>query len=140
MLRDDWKVALKCSAACLAVLASTTALAQARDIDVPAEDAGRSIPELARQAGIQIIAPGLALHGVITPAVRGQYEVRSALSTMLRGTELRVASDDGHTIVLAQEQGNTPAPASAPPPMVQTAGGATTVETVAVTGSRVIAD
>jgi len=132
------KIALKSSAAAAALLASTAIFAQAKTIDVPSEDAGRSIPELARQAGIQIIAPGQALHGVITPALRGDYEVRAALSTMLRGTELRVAADDGHTIVLARDQEATASPilTQAPPPE----SGSTTVETVAVTGSRVISD
>ena len=138
MLQVSWKAALKGGVACVAVFASTTVMAEAKSINVPSEEAGRSIPELARQAGVQIIAPGQALHGVITPAVQGTYEVRDALSTMLRGTELRIASDDGHTIVLAQAQGSAapaPAPAAAPAEM-----STTTVETVAVTGSRVISD
>ena len=139
MLHNYWKAVLKSSAACVALFASSTVCAQAKSIDVPSEDAGRSIPEFARQAGIQIIAPGQALHGVITPAVRGQYEVRTALAAMLRGTELRVASDDGHTIVLAQEQGGTPTPAPAPAP-ADGGAGPITVETVSVTGSRVISD
>jgi hypothetical protein len=132
------KIALKSSAAAAALLVSTATFAQAKALDLPSEDAGRSIPELARQAGVQIIAPGEVLHGVITPALRGEYEVRTALSAMLRGTELRIAADDGHTIVLARDQdaNANSIRTQAPPPE----SGSTTVETVSVTGSRVISD
>ncbi len=106
------KSALHCGVACMALACTTGALAQAKPIDIPAEDAGKSIPELARQAGVQIIAPGQALHGVVTPPVKGDYEVRIALADMIRGTDLRVASDDGQTIVLAQNQKNVQAAAN----------------------------
>src|SRR3954447_14797209 len=89
------------SAAVVALVCTSSAWAQAKAIDIPSEDAGKSIPELARQAGVQIIAPGQALHGVVTPAVKGEYEVRTALTGMLQGTDLRIAADDGQTIVLA---------------------------------------
>jgi outer membrane receptor protein involved in Fe transport len=108
-------------------------VAQERSFDIPAEDAGRSIPELARQAGIQIVAPGQALHGLVTPAITGQHSVRDALAEMLRGSNLSVASDDGHTIVLAVVAPVAPAP-------VVTVAQNETVEQVVVTGSRVISD
>jgi iron complex outermembrane recepter protein len=107
---------------------------QQKTIDIPAEDGGRSIPELARQAGVQIIAPGQALHGVVTPAIKGTYDVRVALNGMLQGTDLRIASDDGQTIVLAQNQGNVSAAANAVTANAPNA----PVEQVVVTGSRVI--
>ena len=72
--------------------------AQVRQFDVPAEDAGRSIPELARQAGIQVVAPGEKLHGVTTPAIKGTYDVLVALNLMLKGTGL-VASRSADGIV-----------------------------------------
>src|SRR5882724_10742518 len=112
MIRKFSKTALHGSVACFALICSSGAWAQAKPIDIPAEDAGKSIPELARQAGVQIIAPGQALHGVVTPAVKGAYEVRVALADMLQGTDLRVASDNGQTIVLAQNQRNVPAAAA----------------------------
>jgi len=127
---------LRCGAAlvALACAAQTQAMAQGRPIDIPAEDGGKSIPELARQGGVQIIAPGQALHGIVTPAMKGDYEVRVALAGMLRGTDLRIAADDGQTIVLAQNQAPTPAPAQV------AAAPAAPVEQVVVTGSRVISD
>ncbi len=126
------KAALWVSVSCAALLCSTAAQAQPRPFDIPAQDAGRSIPELARQAGIQIIAPGQALHGLVTPAIRGQLAVRDALTQMLRGSNLSIASDDGHTIVLVVQ---APAPDSGAP-----AERIDTVEQVVVTGSRVISD
>jgi iron complex outermembrane receptor protein len=118
---------------CAALLCSSAALAQPRSYDIPAEDAGRSIPELARQAGIQIIAPGQALHGLVTPAIKGQFEVHDALAAMLSGSKLSVASDDGHTIVLAVAATTTPDNAA---PAVQIE----PIEQIVVTGSRIISD
>ncbi|MDB5740320.1 MAG: hypothetical protein JWP16_1360 [Alphaproteobacteria bacterium] len=118
---------------CAALLCSSAARAQPRPFDIPAEDAGRSIPELARQAGIQIIAPGQALHGMVTPAIKGQFEVQDALAQMLSGSKLSVASDDGHTIILAVAAPTTPDSVAAPVPSEP-------IEQVVVTGSRIISD
>lgn len=64
--------------------------AQVRQFDVPSEDAGKSIPEFARQAHIQVVAPGDLLHGVITPHIKGAYDVFAALDLMLKGRGLTV--------------------------------------------------
>lgn len=136
MIRKFSTAALRGSVACLALICSESAWAQAKLIDIPAEDAGKSIPELARQAGIQIIAPGQALHGVVTPAVKGEYEVRVALTGMLKGTDLRIAADDGQTIVLAPNPKNVLAAADD----AAAGSSAVTIEQVVVTGSRVISN
>jgi iron complex outermembrane receptor protein len=147
--------------------AVTPAFADTRQFDVPSEDAGKSIPEFARQAHIQIIAPGDQLHGVVTPPIKGAYDVFVALDLMLKGTDLKVRrladgivtlspldvkkhierEEDmslknsvsllalllgtttifGVSQVQAQPAGNGAAPAQS-------------VETVTVTGSRVITD
>jgi iron complex outermembrane receptor protein len=79
-----------------AACGSTPAFAQVRQFDVPSEDAGKSVPEFARQAQIQVIAPGNELHGVITPPLKGSYDVFVALDLMLKGTGLKVSrSADG---------------------------------------------
>lgn len=126
------------SAALLALAWGQAAWAQSKPFDIPSEDAGKSIPELARQAGIQIVAPGKDLHGVVTPAVNGSYEVRVALVTMLKGTNMSIAADDGQTIVLAAAQAtaaqNTVAQNAGP--AVTAASEATGAETVIVTGTR----
>lgn len=123
------KVMLGGSVALLALFCAADAQAQTKAFEVPSEDAGKSIPELARQAGVQIMAPGRELHGVITPAVKGT-DVRVTLVTMLKGTGMTIASDDGQTIVLAAAQASEPsAPASSGSRLASS-------ETVIVTGTR----
>jgi iron complex outermembrane receptor protein len=73
--------------------------AQVVNFDIPAESAAASIPEFARQAGVQIVAPG-NLGGTATPAVKGRLPARVALEQLLSGTDLVVAVDDGPVIAL----------------------------------------
>src|ERR1700756_4916478 len=103
MVNSHIRVVLCCSAAVWALASTEAAWGQSKSLDIPSEDAGKSIPELARQAGVQIVAPGRELHGVVTPAVSGSYDVRVALVTMLKGTGMSIAADDGQTIVLAAQ-------------------------------------
>jgi outer membrane receptor protein involved in Fe transport len=85
-----------------------TAHAQQRSFDVPSQPANRAIPQFAQQAGIQIIAPGSRLRNLRTRAIKGQYEIRSALRAMLDGTGIRIIADGNNTITL----GITPPPRS----------------------------
>lgn len=120
------KAMLGCGVA-LAILAlATGAAAQQRSFNVPAEEAARSIPDFARQADIQIVAPVTQLRGVRTMAVRGDMDVRQALGLLLQGTGLEIASDDGSTIVLRRASGQA-APAEET---------ATVVDEIVVSGSR----
>ena len=68
------KIALKSSAAAAALLASTAIFAQAKTIDVPSEDAGRSIPELARQAGIQIVLTQVGAYPAVAPPAQLHHD------------------------------------------------------------------
>ena len=78
--------------------------AQVRQFDIPSEDAGKSIPELARQAHVQIIGPGEPLHGFITPELKGPFDVTEALQLMLKGTDLTVnRSADGGVITISSK-------------------------------------
>lgn len=77
------------------------ALAQQREFNIPSQTATKSIPEFARQAGIQIVAPGSKLRGLRTPAIKGAFDIREALRALLRGSGLRIVADDGRTITLA---------------------------------------
>ncbi len=82
---------LACAAIAIAASCSIApAHAEVRQFSVPSADAGKSIPEFARQAHIEIIAPGDQLHGVITPPINGAYDVFVALDLMLKGTDLKV--------------------------------------------------
>jgi outer membrane receptor protein involved in Fe transport len=129
--RKDW---LACALA-LAALPAGPALAEPRTIDIPSEEAAKSIPEFARQENIQIVAPVSQLHGIKTQAVSGRMELSEALKALLVGTGLEVASNDGETIVLRR--------AAAAAPTIETfneidAGPPS--ESIIVTGSRVISD
>lgn len=100
-----------CAAAIAALSWAGSAWAQVRSFDVPAGAAVKAIPEFARQAGIQIVAPAGRLTDVVTPELKGEMDVREALRQLIAGTGLEVASDNGEMVVLrlgTQEQsGNT---------------------------------
>ena len=130
------KSTLTSGVALFALVSGSEAWAQPKAFSIPAEDAGKSIPELARQAGVQIVAPGERLHGVTTPSLKGTMEVRVALREMLKGTDLVVARDDGQTIVLAAAPKNVQAASNEAAAPRENAG----TEAVVVTGSRVIRD
>ncbi len=53
--------------------AAFAAPTQEVDFDVPAMEASSAIPEFARQAGLQIVAPADRLRGVQTAALKGTY-------------------------------------------------------------------
>jgi iron complex outermembrane recepter protein len=107
---------LRILVATVSLAAAGPALAQATTFDVPATAAIKAIPEFARQAGIQIVAPADELKGITTPHIKGRLDTREALRQLLIGTGLEVASDDGSVITLRR----IPSPAST---AVQSAGG-----------------
>ena len=91
-----------------AALASTSpAMAQQRKFEVSAQPAVTAIPELARQAQVQIIAPAGSLEGIHTPAIVGEMDARKALRMLLEGTGLEIKSDEGNVILL-QKTGTAP--------------------------------
>ena len=119
-------------AAILVLACASASGADIHSFDIPAGNAGSSIAELARQAGRQIVAPGEALRGVQTPAVHGAFDVETALTVLLRGTKLSIASDDGHTVILAVQPESTPASSVARSAETENR----TFESVTVTGYR----
>lgn len=112
-MRNPRKAFLAAGAACAALMLATTASAQVRSFNVPSDDAVRAIPEFARQADVQIIAPAAQLRGVRTPALHGSLDARQALRTLLAGTGLEVAKDTGQVITL-RRAGGPPAASAAP--------------------------
>lgn len=94
------KFVLGCGAAFAALSLATAAEAQVRSFNVPAQDAVKAIPEFARQAGVQIVAPASQLRGVRTPPVQGQLDARAALRQLIAGTGLEIAGDTGSVITL----------------------------------------
>jgi iron complex outermembrane receptor protein len=117
------------SAAVLLLGLPAPALAQIRAFNIPSQDAATAIVAFALQAGVQITAPVSQLQGVRTPPVRGALDVRAALTTLIRGTPLVVARDDGRTIALQMGFRADAAPAIAIPD----------VSELVVTGTRVLA-
>jgi len=83
---------------------SPTLWAQQKQFDVPATQAVRAIPEFARQAGVQIVAPADEIRGILTPEIKGTLDVRAALKRLLVGTGLEIASDDGAIITLRRAE------------------------------------
>lgn len=98
------KALLSCGAAAVVLCASSQAVAQTRAFSVPAQPAVTAIPEFARQAQVQIIAPARDLEGVRTQAVSGDLDVRVALRRLLEGTPLQVATDTGPLITLRSRE------------------------------------
>ncbi|MGZ6003684.1 MAG: TonB-dependent receptor domain-containing protein [Caulobacteraceae bacterium] len=115
------------------LMAAWGASAQTRQFNIPSEDAAKSIPEFARQAGVQITAPVSDLHGVKTPAIVGEQDLHAALAKLLGATGLEIASDDGGVIVLRRPAAVT-APGTARDGKDQR-GEAAEVSDVVVTGS-----
>lgn len=88
--------------ACWAAAAGARAGEEAVPFDLPAGPIDSVLPEFARQAGLQIVAPADAQPGSRTrvPALRAELAPRAALERLIAGTGLVVASDDGDAIVL----------------------------------------
>lgn len=114
--------------------ASTAAFAQQRTFNVPSDAAVKSIPEFARQAGLQIVAPADQLTGVVTPAIQGDKDARAALRELLAGTGLVIAADDGSVISLRRDPAAPPAQGDER--VAREAGDANALEDIVVTGSR----
>lgn len=85
----------------MAGMQAMPAWAQSVKFDVPEGELRTSLPEFARQAGLQIIVPGEGTERLHTPKIKGEMDARRALAVFLQGTGIRIASDDGHTISLA---------------------------------------
>lgn len=103
------KAFLSCGTAAVVLCVASQAVAQNRVFDVPAQSAVSAIPEFARQAQVQIIAPARDLEGVRTQAVVGEMDVRTALRRLLAGTPLQVATDTGQLITLRSQAGGAAA-------------------------------
>ena len=138
------KSIIACGVSLSVLLTAGASFAQQRTFDVPAGPAVKSIPEFARQAGLQIVAPADQLKGVTTPPLTGVRDARAALSALIAGTNLEIASDEGGVVSLRNAKA-----ASAEPPRSPTAATGTAVvsqapagivQEVVVTGSRVIAN
>ena len=120
----SWKQRLAAGAAgAVLMLGASGAVAQERNFNVPAQPLSQAIPELARQAGVQITAPTGHLDGVRAPSVSGSMDVEDALYRLIEDTDLEIAEHRGSTIVLRRRS--------------QASADAAQVEDVVVVGSRI---
>lgn len=103
---NRYKNVLLAGAIAAALASAPHANAQQRKFEVPAQPAVSAIPELARQAQVQIIAPAGSLEGINTPAIDGEMDARAALRTLLAGTGLTIKSDQSNVILLEQAGGS----------------------------------
>ncbi len=134
-----------------ALLVSFDAAAQQKEFHIPADSAAKTLPEYARQAGVQIVAPAKELKDIRTPAISGMQDARAALQTLLRGTGLKVIRDDGAVITLVRDDNSSKGGGPAPATVGEASGQGTPVATAApeaeknstlgsvqVTGSRIM--
>jgi outer membrane receptor protein involved in Fe transport len=125
------RIGLYCSVAIAALVRATAALGQSVNFDVPSDAAVNSIPEFARQAGIQIVAPSDQLGGVRTHSVKGNKDLHAALEELLAGTSLEIASENGQTVMLRVRSKNAEAASN------EEAANSPSMETVVVTGTNI---
>lgn len=92
---------LVCGAAALAFAVPATAATHERYFDLRPQGANHSLPEFARQAGLEIKAPGAALRDIRTRDFKGRFEVRQAFEYLTQGAGNEALSVKGAAIVLA---------------------------------------
>lgn len=117
------------SVAALALAVGSSGFAQnsgERDYDIAAQDLKYSLRELARQGGLQLVAPSDLLDGKTAPALHGHYSVGQALELLLRGSNISAEIRDGAIIIGGR---------AAPPPLA--ANHDVGSSEIVVTGSRI---
>lgn len=119
-----WKRQLAAGAAvAVLTMAATSAVAQEKNFNVPAQPISQSLIDLASQAGVRISAPTGHLGSRTAPAISGNMDVETAVRRLVEGTDLEIASHEGNVIVLRRSQ--------------QASGDAARVADVVVVGSRI---
>jgi iron complex outermembrane receptor protein len=117
--------------ACMAV--ATSAAAETRNFNVPAQAAGAGVATFAQQADVQVLMTEAAARGLRTGAVQGTMSVEQGLAKLLSGSGLAVATNDGRTITLKRVAAGPQGEAAA----VTAAANPTEVDEVTVTGTNI---
>ncbi|MDB5712523.1 MAG: TonB-dependent receptor [Sphingomonas bacterium] len=86
-----------CAPACVQAQQSET-----RDYDLPAQDLGTALRELATQSGCHLIVATELVDGLRAPALKGRFSFDAALGQLLHGSGLMVAKV-GHTFVVRRD-------------------------------------
>lgn len=76
------------------------AVAQERSYNLPAGELRLTLPEFARQSGVQIVAPADQVMGLRTPELKGRLDRRVALRRLLANVNLDIVSDNGSVVML----------------------------------------
>lgn len=76
-------------------------MASAADVSLPPQPLGRSLQELAKQSGIQIIFFSKIVAGYDAPALHGDFTAEAALDELLAGTNLTYHALNERTIEVA---------------------------------------
>ncbi|HEY3521438.1 MAG TPA: TonB-dependent receptor [Rhodanobacteraceae bacterium] len=142
---SGWKSWFPAVAIAFAVCASVASAATLQHFDLPAGDAVKTVQLLARQSGLQVLAPNADLQGVRTNAVNGDFEPVEALRRMLQGTGLHISQTDANTVTVtraapgpsSQTPAQPPANTQAGPTSASSTAQAQTLEAVVVTGTRI---
>lgn len=90
------------------VLTVPVAMAQqadgAREYDVPSQDLGSALRQVAQQSGTPVIVSTDLVDGIRAPALKGRYQPGEAVAQLLRGSHLR-AITVGSTLVVQRDDG-----------------------------------
>src|SRR5262249_51798187 len=84
--------------------ATGASAAQKQFFNIPAEDAGEAMQELARQSGLQVMAPNNELAGVRTKAIHGTFEPIEALRQMFAGTDVAIVETAENAVTLRHRE------------------------------------
>ncbi|MEG3086893.1 TonB-dependent receptor [Sphingomonas sp. PB4P5] len=103
------RTALVCGMLGGAAAISAPANAQNAQFDIPAQSVPAAVAAFAQQSGLQVIAPADLPASVISQAVSGPLNARAALRSMIAGTGLEIASDQGNIIILRKAAAGVPA-------------------------------
>ncbi|MEZ5938213.1 MAG: TonB-dependent receptor [Hyphomonadaceae bacterium] len=137
-LRNAVRGLLLASASVGVVAFAGAANAEQCNFNIAAQPLRTGLPELGRQAGIQVLVADAASLGRMGPALKGAMNCRAALDSYLTNVNLAVVADDGRTVTLTAEpdvsgpapQVAAPTPTPAPPQPPQR-------EVVVVVGSQI---
>jgi iron complex outermembrane recepter protein len=115
--RGIFRNGLMTCAAIVCITAPSTAVAQVKRFNVPAQSAGGGVAAFAQQADIQLLISARTAQGKRTNAVQGSFSVEQGLQRLLAGSGL-VARSTGfntYSVLLLQETPRRVAQVAAPP-------------------------
>lgn len=102
-------LAVQLSPAALAQAAPAPATAASTDFHIPAQPLDQALAQLARQAGLQLLATPELVQGRRAPAVEGRLSTAAAVARLLRGSGLEGHVSQG-TLVVEKPAGTVALP------------------------------